>query len=425
MKKATTLLSGIAIIVLVSCLSNQQSEFSTSQIKNLYRAAPKGVETRWVSAENPTGEKGKGGMTNKGAKGDAYILIAPGERKVIFDQKGAGIITKIWSANSLLHKVNDRRKVKLEMFWDNAEKPAVSVPFTDFFGIGLGLMRTFECELFAAPEGRSHNSFIPMPYRTAARIEIVNESDNIIMFYYKIDFLKVEKFADDVLYFHSYWHRDIATKRGVDFEILPKVEGIGRYLGTNIGVVGDTTYQGTWFGEGEVKVYLDGDTDYPTLVGTGTEDYIGTGWGQNEYANQIQGSIVSDKRNDIYAFYRYHTIDPVYFHEDCKVTLQQIGNSVRNRLRKMREDGAEFEVVWSYVAKDGLNASKRYLDMDNPPKLEDENFPNGVSTNFYRSDDVSATAYFYLNKPSSNLPAIQTVDERTKEMAEKVYKFQK
>ena len=364
-------------------------------------------------------------MTNKGAKGDAYTLIAPGTSKIIFDQNGAGMITKIWSANSLVWNVENRRKVKIEMYWDNAEKPAVSVPFTDFFGIGLGLMKPFESQLFASPEGRSHNCFIPMPYRTAARIEVVNESNEIIMFYYKIDFVKVKKHADDVLYFHTYWHRNIKTTRGTDFEILPKLEGRGRYLGTNIGVVGDSTYQGTWFGEGEVKIYLDGDKEFPTLVGTGTEDYIGTGWGQGEYAHQIQGSLVSDKEHDIYTFYRYHTIDPVYFHSDCKVTIQQIGNSVRDNLRRMRESGAEFEVVWSYVEKDGLNASKRYLDMDNPPKIEDDNFPNGVSTNFFRSDDVSATAYFYLDKPSNKLPEIQSVEERIQNMKEKVYQFQK
>lgn len=425
MKSFTKLLFGFCLIILVSCIQKQQSEFSASQINDLYRAAPEGVETRWASAENVNAEKGKGGMSNKGAKGDAYTLIAPNSTKVIFNQKGAGMITKIWSANSLLWKPENRRKVKLEMYWDDSEEPAVSVPFTDFFGVGLGLMRPFESALFSSPEGKSHNCFIPMPYREAARIEVVNESDDMIMFYYKIDFLKLEKQADDVLYFHSYWHRDITTERGVDFEILPNIEGRGRYLGTNIGVVGDSTYRETWFGEGEVKIYLDGDDKYPTLVGTGTEDYIGTGWGQGEYNHNTQGSLVSDKQNDIYAFYRYHTIDPVYFHKNCKVTLQQIGNSVRNNLRKMRKNGAEFEVLWSYVEKDGLDASKRYLDMDNPPKLEDENFPNGVSTNFYRSDDVSATAYFYLDKPSSNLPAIQSMEERTKEMDRKVFRYQK
>ena len=415
----------IILAVILSACSSNTDNFNLNQISQLYKAAPENVHTRWASAENVNGEKGKGGMTNKGAKGDAYTLIAPGATKVILNQKGAGIITKIWSANSLVWKPEIRRKVKIEMYWDDAEKPAVSVPFTDFFGIGLGLMRPFECELFSAPEGRSHNCFIPMPYRTAARIEVVNESDEIIMFYYKIDFLQVPKHNDDVLYFHSYWHRDIKTKRGVDFEILPKIEGRGRYLGTNIGVVGDSTYKGTWFGEGEVKVYLDGDKQFPTLVGTGTEDYIGTGWGQGEYDHQIQGSLVSDKENDIYTFYRYHTIDPVYFHKDCKVSLQQIGNSQRDKLREMRKNGAEFDVVWQYVSSEGMDASKRYLDMENPPKLEDDNFPTEFSTNFYRSDDVSATAYFYLNKPSNNLPTIQTVKERTEGMTEKVYKYQK
>jgi hypothetical protein len=91
----------------------------------------------------------------------------------------------------------------------------------------------------------------------------------------------------------------------------------------------------------------------------------------------------------------------------------------------MREKGSEFEVVWSYVEKDGLNASKRYLDMENPPKLEDDDFPDGVSTNFYRSDDVSATAYFYLDKPENNLPEIQPMEMRTRQMMGKVYRFQK
>ena len=415
----------IALTVLLSACSSNENNFSLNQISQLYKAAPENIHTRWASAENINAEKGRGGMTNKSAKGDAYTLIAPGATKVLLDQKGAGIITKIWSANSLVWKPENRRKVKIEMYWDDAEKPAVSVPFTDFFGIGLGLMRPFECELFSAPEGRSHNCFIPMPYRTAARIEVVNESDEIIMFYYKIDFLQVPKHNDDVLYFHSYWHRDIKTKRGVDFDILPKIEGRGRYLGTNIGVVGDSTYKGTWFGEGEVKVYLDGDKQFPTLVGTGTEDYIGTGWGQGEYNHQIQGSLVSDKENDIYTFYRYHTIDPVYFHKDCKVSIQQIGNGQRDKLRKMRKNGAKFDVVWQYVSSEGMNASKRYLDMDNPPKLEDDNFPSGFSTNFYRSDDVSATAYFYLDKPVNNLPTIQSVAKRTEKMSENVYQYQK
>ena len=424
MKSTILILSAFITSTMLSCTSKEEA-FDPDSIKHLYKAAPENVHTRWASAENVQALKGKGGMSNKGAKGDAYTLIAPGERKVIFDQKGAGMITRIWSGNSLLHNVENRRMVILEMFWDEADRPAVSIPFTDFFGIGLGLMGSFECDLFASPEGRSHNCFIPMPYRTAARVEVVNELEEILMFYYKIDFIQVPKHADDVMYFHAFWHRDIKTERGVDFEILPEVEGRGRYLGTNIGVIGNPVYMGTWFGEGEVKIYLDGDSRYPTLVGTGTEDYIGSGWGQGEFANQFQGSLVSDKTHDIYTFYRYHIVDPVYFHKDCRVTIQQIGNSQRKKLREMRADDAEFDVVWSYVARDGMDASKRYLVMESPPKLEDDDFPDGVSTNFYRRDDVSATAYFYLDKPVNKLPKIQPEEERTRDMYEKVYQYRK
>jgi hypothetical protein len=142
--------------------------------------------------------------------------------------------------------------------------------------------------------------------------------------WYDINYTEVKRQPTDAMYFHATWQREPRTELGKDFEILPRVRGKGRYLGANLGVIGGPEYRGTWFGEGEVKVYLDGDTTLPTLVGTGTEDYIGTGWGQGEYRGRIHGSTVSDSTNDLYAFYRYHLDDPVYFHEDCRVTIQQM-----------------------------------------------------------------------------------------------------
>lgn len=424
MKIKTILLPLGLIFILVSlssCLKTEKEEiFNISDIKKYYKAAPKNVETRWISSENKMGEKGRGAMTNKGAKGDAFSMIGPKDTLTIFDQKGSGIITKIWAANSFAWSKDNHRKLSINMYWDDAEKPAVSVPFTDFFGIGLGLTRPFENEFFSMPEGRSFNCSVPMPYRTAAKIEIVNETDKFVMFYYKINMVQVPKLEDDTLYFHAFWNRDTATTKGVDYEILPKVKGRGRYLGTNIGVIGNEKYQGTWFGEGEVKIYVDGDNEYPTLSGTGTEDYIGTGWGQGEYANRIQGSTVSNSEHDIYTFYRLHTYDPVYFHNDCKVTIQQIGNSTKAKLLELNKNGAEIIPVWSYVENDGYNAAKKYLDMENPPKLDSKDFPSGVSTNFYRSDDVSATAYFYLDKPSSNLSELPSLELRIKSIKEKV-----
>lgn len=407
---------------LASCAAPQAEKLTTA-IDNYYMKAPKGVETRWASAENPTAEKGKGGMTNKGAKGDAYTLIAPNSKSIIFDQEGAGMITKIWSANSVVWSSEMRRNVIINMYWDGEDKPAVSVPFAEFFGNGLGIFKRFETALFSNPEGRSHNSFIQMPYRKGAKIEIVNNTGTMIMFYYKINFLKVDELPEDAMYFHAFWNRDLKTELGVDFQILPKVEGEGRFLGTHIGVIGDTVYQDSWFGEGEVKIYLDGDDKYPTLCGTGTEDYIGSGWGQGEFTTQCQGSLVSDDKLCLYSFYRYHLADPIYFRNDCKVTIQQMGNAVRTRLRQMAKDSAEFQVLWSYVEKDGMDASKRYLDMENPPKYTEDEFPDWVSTTYYRRDDVSSVAYFYLDRPSSNLPSLPESEILNKNMEERVYRF--
>jgi len=412
----------LGMICFVACTTETKKEaFSLTNINEYYMAAPEGVETRWISSENKQGEKGMAGMTNKGAKGDAFSMIGPHDTLVILDHKGSGIITKMWMANSFAWSLENRRKISINMYWDGEEKPAVSVPFTDFFSIGLGLMRPFENEFFSMPEGRSFNCAIPMPFRKAAKIEIVNLTDKFVMFYYKINMLKVPKLDEDALYFHAYWNRDTATTKGVDFAILPKINGKGRYLGTNIGVIGNKKYRGTWFGEGEVKIFLDGDEEYPTLSGTGTEDYIGTGWGQGEFDNRIQGSTVSNREHDIYTFYRFHTYDPVYFHDDCKVTIQQIGNSVKSKIVELNKNGADITPVWAYVEKDGFDAAKRFLDMEKPPAVQTDEFPENVSTNFYRSDDVSATAYFYLDKPSSNLPSLPSLDIRVRHIKEKVY----
>ena len=204
----------------------------------------------------------------------------------------------------------------------------------------------FESALFSSPEGRSYNVTVPMPYRKGAKVLLVNESKAHALVWYDLNYTEVKRHPTDVMYFHAAWRREPRTELGKDFEILPRVRGKGRYLGANIGVIGSPDYRGTWFGEGEVKVYLDGDTALPTLVGTGTEDYIGSGWGQGEYRGRIHGSLVSDNTNDLYAFYRYHLDDPVYFHQDCRVTIQQIGNTTTERVREMLAKGVELKPVW-------------------------------------------------------------------------------
>ena len=424
--KSTSLLSliwGLALFLNGCTSGNTQSEnsWSLSSIGELFKAPPAGIVTRWVSPENPTGEKGKGGLTNKGAKGNAFYIVQPGEKKVLFDVKGAGIINRMWLSGTIGINPIQRRAVRIDMFWDGANKPAVSAPIGDFFGIGLGLIAKYDNALFSSPEGRSFNFTIPMPYRKSASITVTNESAEEVWIWYDINYLEVDKLPDDAMYFHTFWNRNLKTTPGEDFAILPKVEGTGRYLGANIGVIGDQVYRGTWFGEGEAKVFLDGDLEHPSLVGTGTEDFIGSGWGQGEYASRYFGSLVSDRDSDIYAFYRYHIADPIYFHQNCRVTLQQMGSADKNQLLKIKAKGGAVIPVW-ILGKDGKKTFQgRLLDEATPRKLEDQDFPI-TSTNYYRSDDVSATAYFYLDKPESNLPELPSVEVRLKDLDKRVFK---
>jgi len=404
------------VLIILSCFAF----ILNLKAQNLYDPVPKDVQTRWISPENPNGDKGKGGITNKGAKGNAFYIIQPGETKVIMDVEGSGIIQRIWMAGTISKNKEQRRAVRIDAYWDGAKKPAVSAPIGDFFGTAHGMLRPFESDLFLSPEGSSFNCNIEMPFKKHAYMTITNESQSEVWFWYDINYLKVDKLPDDMLYFHAYWNRSLKTKLGVDYTIMPKVKGSGRYIGTNIGVIGGEAYQGSWFGEGEVKIYLDGDKKYPTLNGTGTEDYIGTGWGQGEFSNRYVGSVVSNKEHDIYAFYRYHLEDYVYFHKDCKVTIQQIGNSQKPAILKMFEKGGELKPVWYIKKENRKTVHGRLLEDDNEVAFDSDKFPV-TSTNFYRCDDVCATAYFYLDKPESNLPELPSLDLRLRNLQEKVH----
>jgi D-arabinan exo alpha-(1,3)/(1,5)-arabinofuranosidase (non-reducing end) len=378
----------------------------------LYRV-PAGEETRWVSFENPTGAKGAGGQENKGGKGHPYEPVAAGEAKVLLDLQGSGRITRMWIT------IRDRspqmlRGLKLEMFWDGADKPAVAAPFGDFFGVGLGRTTAFENEFFANPEGRSFVCHIPMPFRTGAKVVVTNESGkDLEMLFYDIDTVLTDAPDPADLYFHTYWSREQATELGRDFEILPAVEGTGRFLGTNVGVTANPVYGDHWWGEGEVKMYVDGDTDLPTIVGTGTEDYIGTGWGQGRYIHRFQGCSIADPENRQWSFYRYHVPDPVWFRQGIRVTIHQMGGSEKKNVIALLEKG----VPLIPVTIQETGRFTRLLDMDPVPDLKDESLHDGW-TNYYRSDDVSAAAYFYLDSPVTGLPALAGASARMAALGE-------
>ena len=369
---------------------------------------PSDTETRWSSFENPSAAKGKGGSENKNAKGHPSEMFAPGESKTLLNVTGAGIIQRMWMT------ISDRspqtlRGIKIEMYWDGANTPAVSVPLGDFFGLAHGRKVAFQNALFSDPEGRSFTSYIPMPYKKGARIVLVNDGNVTVNLFYDINFQQVKSHDTDVLYFHAYWSRVEKTALANDFVILPTVKGRGRFLGTNMGIITDPLYEKSWWGEGEVKIYTDGDADLPTLNGTGTEDYIGTGWGQGLFTHAYQGCLIADESTRQWAFYRYHIPDPIYFNSNCKVTIQIMGGEMTDKVRRYANNGAPLIPVTVAADKEFV----KLLEQKPVPQLNDDSFPKGW-TNFYRSDDLAATAYFYLDTPVNGLPAIQPVSVRIK-----------
>jgi hypothetical protein len=353
---------------------------------------PEGVETRWASGENPSAQRGGGGGANGGRKGSPTVAVKAGESRVLAEAAGtSGTVRRIWMT------FPDRsprvlRGLRLDIYWDGARTPAVSAPVGDFFGVGLGQTAAFQSALFSNPEGRSFNCFAPMPFRSSMKIVLTNESGvNVDDLFYDVDYTVGDRHGPDALYFHAYFRRENPTRLQQDYEILPRVEGRGRYLGTNVGViVNRQEYFNTWWGEGEIKIYLDGDRELPTLVGTGTEDYIGTAWGQGQFANLYAGSPVADERAMRWCFYRYHVPDPVYFRRDVRVTMQQIG----------------------YLAdhsRGALVRTGRKLYRAGPGLVEKDLATDGK---FERSDDWSSCAYFYLDRPENKLPPLAPVEKR-------------
>ena len=360
------------------------------------------IETRWATAENPRGEKGGACRpTTRLNEGQAHLThdrkVSPclsplraGQSFVMAEStEGPGVVRRIWVT------INDRtprmlRGLRLEAFWDGAGQPAVSSPLGDFFCHALGRMSRFENALFSSPEGRSFTCSVPMPFHRDFRIVVTNESGiDLPMFFYEVDWTLGDDLGKDPLWFHAHFRRENPTVLRRDYEFLPALAGRGRLLGVNFGVIADLcAYHRSWWGEGEVKIWLDGDREHPTLCGTGTEDYIGTGWGLGAFANRTQGCHLADAERFHYGFYRLHLQDPVYFQHEIRASIQQIGWTGPDAREQMARRG---QVLYHGDA------------------------PVDVKTVgiFERQDDWSSCAWFYLDRTTNGLPALSPVAERT------------
>ncbi len=373
----------------------------TNDSEDLFRLAPEGVHTRWASMENPEAAPGAGGAADHGRKGaPCRVGFGPGQTHVLAEYAGGpGTVRRFWITISE-RSPKTLRGLVLRAWWDGAEKPAIEAPLGDFCCLPLGKMATFENAWFDSGEGRSFNCRLPMPFRKGFRIAVTNESDATLEFlFYDVNFTVGDAHGADVGYLHAHWRRENPTTLGRDFEILPRVEGRGRFLGCSLGVIADRARYGkVWWGEGEVKVYLDGDDALPTLCGTGTEDYIGTGWGQGQYARLWHGCPLADGPQMRYGFYRLHGPDPIWFHRDIRVTIQQIGHGFAKELAEMME-AAGLETL-PVTGAPGLTATAEELRARGGGRL------------FERQDDWCATAYFYLDRPANDLPPIAPYADR-------------
>jgi hypothetical protein len=361
------------------------------------------VEMRWLNPENPTGARGAGGQAGFGRKGaPCRGALKAGETWVLGEGKGMGTIRRFWiTVSDWTPEI--LRGVVLRMFWDGAATPAVEAPLGDFFCNPLGRRHAFSNAWFNNPENRNWNCTVPMPFRTGFRIEVANESgQNVGLFWYHIDYTLGDAHDADTGYFHAYWNRENPTTLRRDFKILPQITGRGRYLGCTLGLITRPYYR-SWWGEGEVKIFLDGDGEFPTLCGTGTEDYICTAWGTGTYSLPWYGCHflkVDDADRQQISMYRLHGPDPIYFQKEIRVDLQQIGywggDATLQQLAATGQPG----IIPS--ASDG----KGFIPID---KLLAE---KPALSLYERQDDWCATAYFYLDRPESGLPRLAPVAER-------------
>jgi len=357
---------------------------------------PESVETRWTSFENLSGAKGQAGQASQGRKGSPARVIAPGQTMVLADLNGPGVIRRIWL--TVRPGIPEHlRGLVIRMYWENQNVPSVEAPLQDFFGIPFARQVAFESCFFSNPEARSFNCSIPMPFRTKARVEIENQSPTEVnSLFFDINYTIGDKLPHELCYFHARYRRENPTTPKKDFRILPRISGRGRFLGCNVGVRALGDYKKAWFGEGEIKIYLDGDREFPTLCGTGTEDLVGSAWGLGLFSHLYQGCLLSG-RDGIWGFYRYHVPDPVYFHHEIRVDLQQISGSMAQEIIKNIKPGNYPE----------LTASHQVFD----PEKNKEGWHN-----FEAPQDVCATAYWYQSLPSPEWGPLESYEERMKDL---------
>ena len=291
------------------------------------------ARTRSICAENPTGEKGggakaepdeksAGSMLGRGWKIRPCITLEKGSTTTLAEIDGAGIIQHIWITVS----TTAYRDCLLRFYWDGEETPSVEVPLGEFFCNTHGLRCKVDSMPVAVNPSGGLNCYWPMPFRRGARITVENQyHEDISGFFYQITYAE-DEVPENAAYLHAQWRRAMSTREQPEHVLLEGVRGQGHYVGT---VLGWTQFSDGWWGEGEIKFFIDGDGEFPTICGTGTEDYFGGAWGFGEtYSTAFLGYPLWQREEGKvpkHGLYRWHIMDPIRFDEDLRVTVQALG----------------------------------------------------------------------------------------------------
>lgn len=324
------------------------------------------------------------------------FIINPGERCIIADIRGCGIIRKLWMTmnyhGKYLHPQARERnsKVWIEIFWDEASQPAVSAPFGDFFGHIMGKDILFENALFSDPSGRTMQCFIPMPFRKAARIEIINHFDLPITMYHEVRCTMNVDLPEDACYLHAHYNQLITDEPGVLYSVLPPVQGRGRYLGTHLGFR-IKPENGLEWQHGCFDFSIDSDT--PNMKTATLDDYCGSSWDYDHVYHHRDGGLLFSEYFQAgggeHAIYCYHRRDPLYFEKSCAVTYRSKNAAPATRFVEWY--GTDERRLKGILCDQTLDDVRKFIGNGGG------HFDDYVS--FYTNDNLYSMAYYYLDKP--------------------------
>jgi len=355
-------ITGVCLVLTGSLFAQQSSKFNgiDAGMGNIFRLSD--AKTRSISPENYNGGKGEGGRATTGTgsgpardlgtgwKLSPSVKIKSKTSFTIAEIDGSGSIQHIW-----MTPTGNWRYSILRFYWDDEPNPSVEVPVGDFFGMGWGQYSPLQSLAVCVNPGSAFNCYWPMPFRKKCRITMENIDDKDMILYYQVDYILTEVPAD-AAYFHAQFHRVNPLPYKQDYVLVDSIKGKGQYVGTYLawGV-----HNNGWWGEGEIKFFMDGDTDYPTICGTGTEDYFCGSYDFDTQKKNAAGVVESNYtefstpysglhqviRGDghysvaqRFGLYRWHITDPVRFDKSLKVTIQALGWRDGGRYLPLQDD---------------------------------------------------------------------------------------